>query len=532
MQLIVYTLDFLNSFFRCKMCGFKSQCPDTFADHAYYHLHGSDGTRGLTNCGGQSKPHDVADCTVVKGMINLLKKQREGELLKSSTTASAIPINVTPVANLAGSLVAQPAINVTPVIPLQPATAGASVQRVPLLLLPQTTRAIGIPPVAYAGQTAVTTNPTTQANPTPQPIVIEPETPASPEQFPPYQSQNSNTSEPTPIVIEPIPNERPVLLNSNGKPFFYNGAGKTPSPPHSMEVLGYSNKKTPTPPPVEAQNETGPALQIASAVSLSDKPASSSPAAVNRTDVLKDSRDAGKKTTTMPGKESAADPKMQKNRSAGDAPLVSCTYKDGNFVCNTCKYSCPAVRPLTFRRHLWKDLHPKQECTHCSPEVTFNRFRHCPLLNRLMGLLDKAMNQAISQGKLLQPKPTTKTPSNDPEDAIDLDAEDSPTKLKEKPSDLSATTASDSESDTGDNQLHIDLDSGHGDTVKEPGKKATKDVENTTEKETSNPKEKASDVSATTTENESETEATENDTQVTGKDTQVLQTRSLNGHCY
>ncbi len=480
------------------MCGFKSQCPETFADHAYYHLHGSDGTRGLTNCGGQGKPHDIADCTVVKGMINLLKKQREGEILRSSTAASARPISVTPVANLGGSLVAQSAINVTaihgtPVVPLQPAPTGTTVQRVPLLILPQTTRAISLSPLTYQGQTIST-------NPNPQPIVIEPETPTTlSQQFPPYQSQTSNSTEATPIVIEPISNDSSQPQSKrNDRPFFFNGSGKTPSPPPTEKPRTFPEyyTRTPTPPTLERQNDAESGLKIASAVSLSDTSASSSPAAVNKADAIKDSSDT-KKTTGV----------KSKSKSAGDTPLVSCTYKDGNFVCNTCKYSCPAVRPLTFKRHLWKDLHPKQECTHCSSDVTYNRFSHCPLLKRLMGLLDKAMNQAISQGKLLQTKPRPKTPDNDPEDAIDLDAEEPTANLKEKPSDLSATTATDSEPETEDNQLHIDLNAEHDDVVKESAKKATNEVENIAEKQTNKPKRKASDASATTEDNESETES-------------------------
>ncbi len=87
-----------SQYFTCNNCGFKSQNADTFASHAYYHLHGSDGKKGLANCGALNKPHDLSDCTTVKGLMNRLNKQKTAEMatVKDQGSLNLHPVSLRP----------------------------------------------------------------------------------------------------------------------------------------------------------------------------------------------------------------------------------------------------------------------------------------------------------------------------------------------------------------------------------------------------------------------------------------------------
>ena len=300
-----------DQYYRCKMCGFKSLNAETFASHAYYHLHGSDGKKGLANCGSANKPHDVVNCTVVKGMMSLLQRQKEAENRSSSTSPKASPV------------VGNSGMSTTQI---QSRVTGTQAAKLVLPIQPSAT--------------------STPAGKTQRLIII----PAS-------QSSNTNVSQvqvpvttPSPIVIEPKlssgSREPPIMIES--------------VTPKAKEVKLVGLKQT-----LKSVQKIKYTSQVFAV-----------PANCSKVVELPDS-DLGEMTQ----------------------PLSKCVYRDGDFVCLLCDYKCPSVRPISFRRHLWKDIHPQNECSHCAPAVALHKFRNCPIMNDLMGLLNKAMQSAAKQIK-------------------------------------------------------------------------------------------------------------------------------------
>ena len=326
-----------DQYYRCKMCGFKSLNADTFASHAYYHLHGSDGKKGLANCGVANKAHNVADCTVVKGMMSLLQRQKDAENRSTSSVPKAVPV-------VSSSSQSSPQLQSRIVLPIQPNATSTPAGKTQRLILIPTSQS----PNTNASQVKVSTT-------TPSPIVIEPQDsvtafPAKKPLTNPNPPQTSNSSQP-PIIIEP------VVSKANDRPAM--GLDQTPK---SVSKVRYTSQ-------VFAVPDNGNEVVV-----LSEE--------------------------------------MSVSR-----PLVKCVYEDGQFVCLSCHFKCPSVRPITFRKHLWKDIHSKNECSHCAPNITFNRFRNCSVLNKLMDLLENAVQEAAESTK--SPEKGNKTIGDD---VVDLDA--------------------------------------------------------------------------------------------------------------
>ena len=307
-----------DQYYRCKMCGFKSLNADTFASHAYYHLHGSDGKKGLANCGAANKPHNVADCTVVKGMMSLLQRQKDAENRSTSTVPKAV------------SVVSSSSQSISPlqsriVLPNQPNATPIPAGKTQRLILIPTTQSPNTNSSQVKGSAAAAS-----------PIVIEPKDSAT--VFPAYKSSNNPNSAQTfdssqpPIIIESV-----VSKAKDGPTTGLNQTSKAlPKDRHRSEVFAVS--------------DNGKEVVVLSEVSVK-------------------------------------------------RPLVKCVYEDGEFICLSCDFKCPSVRPITFRKHLWKDIHSKKECSHCAPNITFNRFRNCSVLNKLMDLLENAVQQAAESSK-------------------------------------------------------------------------------------------------------------------------------------
>ena len=342
-------------YYRCKMCGFKSHNADTFASHAYYHLHGSDGKKGLANCGVANKPHDVADCTVVRGMMGLLKRQKESDVRSGGATSSKTTIIS---AGTSQQLTTQLQSGVVVgksskmFVPIQPKPTSTPVGK-RLILIPTSQS-----PITNATQMKVTTAAA------PSPIVIEPKD-ATPG-FPPYksptttkclvsQTQRSETNA-SPIVIEPVDNDDKTTVN--------NAAAE------SKETAVSSTDKT-------DNAGVDPTLNSTSNHELKS--------------IIDGQFESSVFTVSSGDNEVTVDD--DEKETSKTRVLVKSMYKNGKFLCLTCNYHCPAVRPVTFRKHIWKDIHPKNECSHCAPDVMFNKFRNCPVMNKLMGLLEDAVEE-------------------------------------------------------------------------------------------------------------------------------------------
>ena len=346
-------------YYRCKMCGFKSHNADTFSSHAYYHLHGSDGKKGLANCGAANKPHDVADCTVVRGMMGLLKRQKESDgrsagALASKTIVFSGGTNQQLTTQLQSGVAVVQSSKMF--VPIQPKPTPTPVGKRLILI-----------PASQSPNTNVTQMKVTTAA-APSPIVIEPKD-AIPV-FPPYkspptakclvsQTQTSDTN-PSPIVIEPVDNGDKTTVN--------NAAAESKEPSVS------STDKT-------DNAGVDPTLNATS----NHKPKS-----------IIDEQFESSVFTVWSGDNKVTVDDDEKETSKTRA-LVKSMYKNGKFLCLTCNYHCPAVRPVTFRKHIWKDIHPKNECSHCAPDVMFNKFRNCPVMNKLMGLLEDAVEEEAKE---------------------------------------------------------------------------------------------------------------------------------------
>ena len=350
-----------DQYYRCKMCGFKSLNADTFASHAYYHLHGSDGKKGLANCGAANKPHNVADCTVVKGMMSLLQRQKDAESRSTSSVPKAVPV-------VSSSSQSLPQLQSRIVLPIQPSATSTPAGKTQRLILIPTNHS----PNTNASQVSTAA---------PSPIVIEPKDSFSAKKSPtnPNPSQTSNSSQPS-IIIEP------VVSKASDEPAV--GLNQTPK---SLPKVRYTSQ-------VFAVSGNGNEV-----ITLSDE------VSVSR-------------------------------------PLVKCLYKDGEFVCLSCQFKCPSVRPITFRKHLWKDIHSKNECSHCAPNITFNRFRNCSVLNKLMDLLENAVQEAAESTK--SPEEGNKTVGDD---VVDLDAYSPEKNAKDTDS-----TEADRQQDLGGNKSEVD----------------------------------------------------------------------------
>ena len=336
-----------DQYYRCKMCGFKSQNADTFASHAYYHLHGSDGKKGLANCGAANKPHDVADCTVVKGMMGLLQRQKESANAASKTTLPSLP-STTLLSRAATSF---------GLLPIQPKATSSPTPKQRIILIP-----------AGQGQNSTVTH-TKSTTTAPSPIVIEPKEATS--VFPPYKSptttvtktlvSQTETSEnnPSPIVIEPVDNGEKTTVNNTAAESKQITADKTDNVAVQPSLIPTSKNK---PQSVVSQEFESSVFTV----SPDDYKV-----AVEDSEIIESSSKA--------------------------RALLKIKYKDGRFVCLTCNYLCPAVRPVTFRKHIWKDIHPKSDCSHCDSNVMYNKFRNCPVMNKLMGLLEDAVEEAAKE---------------------------------------------------------------------------------------------------------------------------------------
>ncbi len=65
---------------------------------------------------------------------------------------------------------------------------------------------------------------------------------------------------------------------------------------------------------------------------------------------------------------------------------VRTVFQEGFYMCLNCNFKTTEPRP--FRKHLWKDIHPKNKCNHC-PDTVKNKFENCSYLNGLMSILEQ-----------------------------------------------------------------------------------------------------------------------------------------------
>ena len=74
----------------------------------------------------------------------------------------------------------------------------------------------------------------------------------------------------------------------------------------------------------------------------------------------------------------------------GKTLLSVITYEKGNYFCRKCKFKTKL--PMQFRRHLWKDVHPNNQCNHCAPEILYSRLKYCKQLDALLDFVEQIKN--------------------------------------------------------------------------------------------------------------------------------------------
>ncbi len=318
---------FKDQFYRCKICAFKDQNAEVFASHAYCHLHGKDGKKGLASCGAANKPHGVADCKVVKEMMSLLKKQKDGTI-QPAAAAGSKPQAAANRSQASRSLLAKPAAQAQNGSAFGMTQTQAVGQR--LVIVPANKPSAAKSPAApTAAPSAAVLSPTEQTV------------------FPPYKSPGSTGAQSS--------SKAPVLQQI-----------PVPTIPDSEDHVEEF-----------AEMEVDPATSKDEEVTLARRPYTSAIISLNVNNEVKVQKPNEK---PEPGKK-----------------ILKCVYRNECYVCLTCRFECAAVKPELFRKHLWRDVHPKHQCAHCESDVTFNKFRKCPVLDELMSRLEDEVIQSMEQ---------------------------------------------------------------------------------------------------------------------------------------
>lgn len=355
---------FKNGMYVCKSCpGTETTQYYPFANHVYGHIHTKkENRKSDTHCPFcKTISAEPLSCTLVKNLMELLQKQK---LLEQETghreIVPPVPVGIPQPAPKSPANIAVPfPVIITPNQANPSATSASEILK------------------KHGG---FSTNMSSKNMTNGQTVVV------------PSQPGTKGI-----IPVQPgIPNQRPILpkvalhmpdVTGNTAPL-YGSPRVSTAPIGSRMVTGPETRKVDSPAPTLPKVTSPIVIEPDSPDEPLNVPNPKKPEVAVGTPMPATSN-SGLKVRKIPYSD-AEDPNSDVSKL-----LVKCYYdKVADEFCCGIHFQCSAGKPKQFRIHLWHEVHPKARCNHCPPDISFNKFAHCPIINQLMKHLQEAKAKA------------------------------------------------------------------------------------------------------------------------------------------